>query len=95
MKLITGNDLKTGEVMYFTEAGAWSKHLADAIAFEDEAALDALAGAKATPTLITGVYLVEADGPGAPSARVRLREIIRANGPTVRLDLGKQAEQAR
>ncbi|HVZ99019.1 MAG TPA: DUF2849 domain-containing protein [Caulobacterales bacterium] len=94
MKLITGNDLATGEVVYFTAKG-WSKRLADAQAFEDDAAEAALAQAKSQPTLVTGIYLVEADGPGQPSARVRLRETIRGAGPTVRRDLGKQAEQAR
>ncbi|HVY85394.1 MAG TPA: DUF2849 domain-containing protein [Caulobacterales bacterium] len=92
MRLVTGNDLKTGEVVYFTAGNGWSKRLADAAAFADEAADDALARAKSQPTLVTGVYLVEADGPGQPSARVRIRESIRASGPTVRLDLGKQAE---
>lgn len=94
MKIVTGHDLKTGEVIYLTATGGWAKHIAEGAVFEDDASLEALAKAKSQPTLVTNIYLVEADGPGQPSARVKLREDIRARGPTVRLDLGKQAERA-
>jgi hypothetical protein len=94
MKLITAHELLTGEVVYWTEAGAWSKHIKDAAAFPDEPADAAIATAKKQSTIVTNVYLVEADAPGQPSSRVRLRETIRAQGPTVRRDLGKQAEGA-
>lgn len=93
MKLVTAHDLRTGEVVYWSGAG-WSKRLEEAAPFADEAADEALGIAKAQPTIVTNAYLVEAEGPGQPAHRVRLRESIRAQGPTVRLDLGKQAEGA-
>jgi hypothetical protein len=92
VKLITGHDLRTGLVLYRTQSGSWSETIADAAIFEDDASEAALAEAKSEPTRVTNVYLVEADGPGRPSHRVAMRENIRARGPTVRLDLGKQAE---
>lgn len=94
MKIVTAHDLKTGAVVYMTADGGWVSHIADGAAWADEEGDAALAKAKAQPTIVTNVYLVEADGPGTPSARVKLREDIRARGPTVRLDLGKQAERA-
>jgi hypothetical protein len=39
-------------------------------------------------------YLIEVTREGAVPRPVRLREAIRARGPTVRPDLGKQAEGA-
>ncbi len=91
MKLITGHNLRTGIVVYRTAAKGWSENLADAVAYEDADSDAALAEAKLEATQITNVYLIEADGPGQPSKRVLLRESIRAQGPTVRRDLGKQA----
>jgi hypothetical protein len=93
VKLVTAHDLRTGEVVYWSGAG-WSPRLAEAAPFPDEAADEALGIAKAQPTIVTNAYLVEADEAGQPSQRVRLRETIRAQGPTVRIDLGKQAEDA-
>jgi hypothetical protein len=94
VKIVTGHDLRTGEVVYMTADGGWVKHIADGAAFEEDASIEALARGKSQPTLITNVYLVEADAPGEPAKRVKIREDIRARGPTVRLDLGKQAERA-
>ena len=93
MKLITAHDLLTGEVVYRTEANDWNVAIEAAAIYDDDAAPDALARAKKEATTVVNAYLVEADGPATPSARVRLRETIRAQGPTVRMDLGKQAEQ--
>ena len=95
MKLITGHDLRTGEVLYWTKTRAWAPQMKQAAALEDEAAEAELTQAKSQPTLVTNIYLVAIDLEGKPVAREYLRESIRASGPTVRRDLGKQAEQAR
>jgi hypothetical protein len=92
VKIVTGHDLLTGEVVYLTAEGAWRPRLAEAAGLDDAAA--EIARASVDPTRITNVYLIAADAPGAPAARERLRETIRAQGPTVRRDLGKQAERA-
>lgn len=93
MRIITAHDLRSGEVVYRTAANGWSARIADGAVFADDVADAALAVARKEATIVTNVYLVEADGPGSPAARVKLRETIRAAGPTVRLDLGKQAER--
>lgn len=94
MKIVTAHDLPTGEVVYWTPAGSWAKRIEDAAPIDDEAADAELARAKAQATIVTNAYLVSIESPGKPAAREYLREIIRARGPTVRVDLGKQAEPA-
>lgn len=95
MKLVTAHDLRTGAVVYWTKARAWAAHLDHAARLEDEAAESELVTAKSQPTIATNAYLVAIDLEGKPIAREYLRESIRAEGPTVRRDLGKQAERAR
>jgi hypothetical protein len=91
--ILTANRLREGEVAYW-RAGAWTACLADAEVFDDkksaEAALKA-AEADVKDRIVVAPYLFEvhvADGIVRP---VKEREIIRAAGPTVRTDLGKQA----
>ncbi len=43
-------------------------------------------------TLVTGTYLFDAERVDGKIRAVHMRERIRTLGPTVRLDLGKQAE---
>src|SRR5262249_32368882 len=93
VKLITGHILRTGEVVYWSPAKAWAKHINEAATFEDDAADAAIAEAKKQSTIVTNVYLVGVNPDGTPVAREALRETIRASGPTVRRDLGKQAER--
>lgn len=94
MKALTGCDLPTGEVIYWTADGGWSTDIADAHLMEDEFADAALAEAKKQETVVVGPYLIVMDAPGVPTHREAMRENIRARGPTIRLDLGKQAEDA-
>ncbi|MEJ0061183.1 MAG: DUF2849 domain-containing protein [Terricaulis sp.] len=92
MKIVTAHILQTGEVVYWAANGAWAKRIEDAAPISDELADDALAIARSQPTIVTNAYLVGVEAPGRPSPREFLRETIRANGPSVRRDLGKQAE---
>ncbi len=94
MKALTASDLKTGDVVYWTKDAQWSRDIKDALLMDDEFAAGALANAKKAETIIVGAYLIAMDGPGVPAAREAVRENIRARGPTVRLDLGKQAAQS-
>ena len=43
-------------------------------------------------TIITGPYLIDAERREGRVRAAHIRERMRAQGPTVRLDLGKQAE---
>lgn len=94
MKIITAHDLLTGEVIYWTHAASWARRPEQAARIPDDAAEVELARARTQSTIAVNAYLVAIDLEGRPVAREYLREQIRALGPTVRRDLGKQAEPA-
>ncbi len=89
--VVTAWDLSSGRTVYAAGEGAWTERLAEAELFADEEAAEpVLTAAAAQNTLVLDPYLVEvADGRAA--GRAQVREAIRAAGPTVRADLGKQA----
>lgn len=103
---VTANRLGDGAVVYFTgETGeppaaaadtAWSERLADvavARSKEEGAALLAQAEPSVAARHIIGPYLFEvAETPAGAPAPVNVRETIRMRGPSVRLDLGYQAQ---
>ncbi len=92
-KIVTANRLGDGLVVYLNGAG-WSERIDDArVAGDDAAASRLLAQAEGPGQAIRVVdpYLIEVTGEGAVPRPVRHREVIRALGPTVRPDLGKQA----
>ena len=94
MKAITANRLSDGAVLWLGRDGSFSDRFEDAALYTDEEAAAALARTSAWTTVIAGAYLIEAEA-GGPVGREALRETIRRNGPTVRRDLGKQAEGQR
>lgn len=94
MKAVTGNLLRDGRVVYLAADNSWSERLAAARLLDEEEAEAVLAAAKARATEIASAYLIDADADGAAGQKA-LRETIRAAGPTVRPDLGKQAEGRR
>ena len=90
-QVLTANRLRDGEVVFLTRAGTWSENIDEAaLAIEKEAAAGLEAqGAKAVAaTLVTGAYLFDAERKDGHMRALH----IRALGPTVRMDLGKQAE---
>jgi hypothetical protein len=93
--VITANRLADGVVVFQTADDGWSEDFNRAAVWPDKpAAAAALARAKEDETrnLVVEPYEVpveERNGHIVPKA---LREAIRAAGPTVRRDLGKQAQ---
>lgn len=90
-QMLTANRLTDGAVLYWM-AGAWTLRLADGDVFATQAEADAaLAAAQAfiADNGVVGAYLFDVHADGSP---VKEREIIRAAGPSVRDDLGKQAD---
>jgi hypothetical protein len=93
-QVLTANRLHDGEVVYLAADGVWVEAL-DAAAIlstkaEGEAAL--VKGVRAEENQeIVHAYLFDVVDAVAPFRPVKKREIIRAAGPTVRTDLGKQA----
>ena len=84
MNILTGNDLATGDVIWWTGSG-WSRHVNDAVDVGDKGA--EIAQAEVAARRANEAYVIEAtqDAEGIRPAHIKDR--IRALGPTVRLDL--------
>ena len=85
MKLLTGNDLKSGAVVWWT-GYEWSIHLEDAIDVGDKA--EGIAAREEGARRVNVPYAIDAvldvDGKIRPA---HIKDRIRALGPTVRPDL--------
>ena len=95
-RIVTANRLDDGLVVYLNGAG-WSERIDDAgVAGDDAAAGRLLARAEGPGQALRVVdpYLIEVTREGAVPRPVSHREAIRARGPTVRTDLGRQATGA-
>ncbi len=93
-QVVTGNDLMEGDVIYLRADGSWTRVLQEAaVAHGKDAAGDLLARGAAQAHIVVGPYLanVALDETGTPVPE-HLREDIRTKGPTIRTDLGKQAD---
>ena len=93
-QVLTANRLIDGEVVYLDAGDRWVERLAEAQPLatkaDGEAAL--VKGVQAeNDRLVVHAYLFDITGQGDATKPVKMREIIRAAGPTVRRDLGKQA----
>ena len=94
-QVMTANRLKDGDVVFLTRAGGWSEKIDEAaLAIEPLAVaeLEARAGEAVQANVITSEYLFNATRIDAKIRADHIRERIRSLGPSVRLDLGKQAE---
>ncbi len=94
-QVMTANRLRDGEVVFLTRSGVWKEQIDEAVlALEPQAtaALEARAVADEKATLVTGPYLFDAERVEGYIRATHMRERIRTLGPTVRLDLGKQAD---
>ena len=92
---VTANRLSDGEVVYLAPDGRWSEHLDDCRTADGKAASEAMmeAGVRAEEArVVIGAYLFEVSRHGDELRPAQLREVVRARGPTVRRDLGKQAQ---
>jgi Protein of unknown function (DUF2849) len=94
---VTGWRLRDGEVVWRAADGHWVERFDDSEVLSVREAADAAleaAQADEKARIVIAPYLfqvVEEDGHPVPMS---VRERIRAKGPTVRLDVGKQAAQA-
>jgi len=84
LSIITGNSLGEGLVVFMNAAG-WSLAIADAEIFETKEALDAAvarANADAAANRVVEPVAIEVTRQGTRIVPVKLRERIRAEGPT-------------
>ena len=84
MKILTGNDLKSGAVTWW-DGVQWSLHVSDAVDVGDHA--DAILAREQAAQRVNAAYAIDAvkDADGVRPAHIKDR--IRALGPTVRPDL--------
>lgn len=95
-QVVIANRLKDGIVVFLGTDGRWSEQLSDCTPCQDatEAAALLERGQKAESNQeVVGPELIEVDTVDGDLQPVKMREAIRAAGPTVRRDLGKQAEK--
>jgi hypothetical protein len=89
---LTASDLRDGEAVFWN-MGRWVQRFAEAELFDArEPGEAALGAAKAQPTVVVDPYLIDVvmeEGLPVPTS---YRERVRALGPTIHPDLGKQAE---
>lgn len=84
MKIVTGNDLETGAVTWWTGDG-WSIHIADAVDAGDKA--ETIAATEEATRRVNAPYVVDATATPEGPRPAHIKDRIRALGPTVRLDL--------
>jgi len=93
----TANNLLDGEAVWLGSNGAWVKTFdaAKVFATQDERQVAVEAAERAdAENLVVEPYEIEVSQDAGQVTPIKFRERIRAAGPTMRLDLGKQAELA-
>jgi Protein of unknown function (DUF2849) len=94
-QVMTANRLRDGDVVFLTRSGDWALAIDNAVLAQEPqavAALETRAKADEKATLVTGAYLFDAERVDGKIRASHIRERIRTLGPSVRVDLGKQAE---
>ncbi len=94
-EIVTANRLADGVVVFQDADGGWAEDFACAAVHADALAVKtalALAGEAVALSRIVDPYAVAVELRNGHYAPKSLREAIRASGPTVRRDLGKQAQ---
>lgn len=91
LQAIVANSLTTGTVVFRGPSGDWVEQFADAKLFDDkDQAAEAEAQAKAQVTTVIDAYAIDVrldDGQPVP---ISYRERVKALGPTIHPDMGKQ-----
>jgi hypothetical protein len=84
MRILTGNDLKTGAVTWWTGSD-WSLHVEDAVDVTGKE--EEIARREEAARRVNVPYAIDAElADGAPRP-AHIKDRVRALGPTVRLDL--------
>ncbi len=84
MKLLTGNDLPSGDVIWWT-GSAWSRHVEDAADVGDQG--ESIARAEEGARRVNGPYVIDATATPEGPRPAHIKDRVRALGPTVRPDL--------
>ena len=94
LQVVIANRLRDGLVVFLGSDKKWVERVEDCAPAVDDAAateLAALGEAAEANQEVVGADLIEVEDRDGVLTPVKMREVIRAQGPTVRKDLGKQA----
>jgi Protein of unknown function (DUF2849) len=84
MKLLTGNDLPSGDVIWWTGSG-WSRHVEESVDVTDQG--EAIARAEEGARHVNAAYVIDATATPEGPRPAHIKDRVRALGPTVRPDL--------
>lgn len=84
MKILTGNDLASGAVTWWTGSG-WSRHVEDAVDVGESG--DAILAAEEGARRVNAAYIIAAEATPQGPRPAHIKDRVRALGPTVRTDL--------
>lgn len=84
MKILTGNDLKSGDVIWWTGSD-WSRHVEAAIDVGDHA--EGILRVEEAARRVNAPYIIDAEQTDEGPRPAHIKDRIRALGPTVRPDL--------
>ena len=84
MKILTGNDLKSGVVTWW-DGVQWSLHVGDAVDVGEHA--DTILARESAARRVNAAYAIDATKDENGVRPAHIKERIRALGPTVRPDL--------
>lgn len=90
-QVMTAYDVPTGDVVYWRGDG-WTRDVREAAVFDDATVAEAAASRDAAAQKVMDHYPIDIELKDGKPWPTRYREVVRASGPSVRLDLGKQAE---
>ena len=91
MKILTGNDLSLGDVIWWAGDG-WSRQVAESVDVGDKG--DDLARTEEAALRVVGAYVIDATITDDGVRPAHIKDRIRALGPTVRPDLIPQTAEA-
>jgi hypothetical protein len=84
VKILTGNDLPTGDVIWWTGTD-WSRHVEEAADVAEEG--EGIARAEEGARRVNAPYVIEATATPEGPRPAHIKDRVRALGPTVRPDL--------
>lgn len=84
MKILTGNDLPSGDVVWWTGSG-WSRHVEDAVDVDSRG--ESIARAEEGARRVNVPYVIDAEATPDGPRPAHIKDRVRALGPTVRPDL--------
>lgn len=86
MKIATGNDLATGDVVWWDGEG-WSRHVEDSVDVGEHGT--ALIAREEAARRVNVPYVIDAEATPQGPRPAHIKDRIRARGPTVRSDLNR------